>query len=113
MPFGCEITVFKTESRFIATANGKKRQNVQVCYMELEFKITFTWSKTLKLHRFNNKILHIGALISFRCNENNCFQNLTDFAENAGEKYIYHILFETSFRKFLSVHITWNFHLIF
>lgn len=82
---------------------------VRVHYMGLEFKITFIGSKTLKLHRCNSKILHIGAQI----NENNYFQNLVDFGESLGKKYLYHILFEIPFRKFPSVYIAWNFHLIF
>lgn len=86
---------------------------MQVRYLGLEFKFTFIGSKTLKLHRCNSKILHTGAQISFTCNEKNYFQNLIGFDENPGKKYLYHILFEILFRKFLSVYIAWNFHLIF
>lgn len=80
--------------------------------MGLEFKITFIWSKTLKFHLYNNKILHKGAKISFTCSENSYFQNLVDFGESADEKYFYHVLFEIPFRKFLSAYIAWNFHLV-
>lgn len=86
---------------------------VQVHYMGLEFKITFIWSKTLKLHWCSSKILYVGTQISFTCNENPYFQDLIDFGESPGEKYLYHILFEIPFRKFLSVYIAWNFYLIF